>query len=154
MTKKYNIPLILDQYRRGVSAPKIAKRLNCGASTIYRILRKNGMMNKNIKIILTEARSVLSEEARWTTDYFARDANGCPVGSSSDDAVCFCVLGAISRAAYNRDFSTVEKNEAVNFMTDVVQDDFGFHEVADFNDNERTKHEDVLKLFDKALEGL
>ena len=49
--------------------------------------------------ILGRARQILATPAHWTQDAMARDAAGNPVHPQSPAAVCWCIGGALSRAA-------------------------------------------------------
>ena len=53
--------------------------------------------------ILRKADALLATEACWTRDEFAKNAHGRRVSVGSDLAACFCVHGAIARAAGVRD---------------------------------------------------
>lgn len=47
--------------------------------------------------LLREARGYVERD--WTQNAFARNAEGIPVDSTSRDAVCWCAVGAMNRAA-------------------------------------------------------
>lgn len=38
---------------------------------------------------------LLSDPAKWTQDANARDKHGNPVNAESEDAVCWCLIGAL-----------------------------------------------------------
>jgi hypothetical protein len=50
--------------------------------------------------VLRLARALITNPAHWTTRHTARDRNGEPVHEWSLEAVSFCAIGAINRAAY------------------------------------------------------
>lgn len=52
--------------------------------------------------VLKAARDLISDRSRWTTGDFAKDADGLPVPAASPDAVCWCSVGAIYKAADER----------------------------------------------------
>ena len=44
----------------------------------------------------TTVAELLCDKSRWTTGHYARSANG-PCSPLSDDAECFCIIGAMRR---------------------------------------------------------
>lgn len=57
---------------------------------------------ETVRAVLTDARALIADEATWTKGVAARNRDGAPVTSTDPEAVCFCTIGAISRAAYQR----------------------------------------------------
>ena len=91
--------------------------------------------------VLTKARDLISSPERWTQGASARSASGDVVHVSSPDAVSWCALGAIEKAA---DYKETWFEEAVK-LCDVIP-----HGIATFNDSHA--HAEVLAAFDKAIE--
>ena len=124
-------------------------------------------MNATV-IVLTNTRTVLTDPARWTQGEFARKASGIGTTSMNPEAVCFCLLGAVSRAAYGTQFVTKEEDydtfregatNARNELFNTLNIEHEFYEFAGrdipgFNDNPDTKHEHVLALIDKTIARL
>lgn len=54
------------------------------------------MSNKDIAL---KAIELVSRRGAWTQHFEARDKDGEQVEATSDEAVCFCMLGAYTRAA-------------------------------------------------------
>lgn len=72
---------------------------------------------------------------KWTKGEMAKDADGFPVFSTQDSAVCWCLLGAINRAC------GIDANRVVIFNK------LGFkkiNELTDWNDAPERTHSDVL----------
>lgn len=51
---------------------------------------------------LSEARELIADPRHWTSRAAARDAAGLPTFPVSDDAVCWCAMGALVRATDRR----------------------------------------------------
>lgn len=52
--------------------------------------------------ILKEVRAILDNPENWIKGAFARNSEGYVVNASSDDATCFCSLGAVRKACNNK----------------------------------------------------
>ena len=92
---------------------------------------------------LKAARQLISDPAKWTQGWFARNALGELVDVDSSSAVCFCSIGALCRvesAAYSEAKRTLERN-----ISDGLS--LGW-----FNDTHT--HAEVLALFDAAIAEL
>jgi len=98
--------------------------------------------------ILKGARAILSDPDHWTREFQARNAGGDPVAWKRPEAECFCLMGAINRAAYDINLGyTEEAYEAMN-----VVERFITNSIPAFNDNPTTDHEAVIKTLDSAIE--
>lgn len=108
----------------------------------------------SISQILISAKVVIEKPENWTRGWFARDAENNPVHSAERNAVCFCSLGAVRKVMFGPESTEPCRDKTynliVNLMDDVVRDTFNECNVPTFNDN--TTHEEVLKMFDKAIE--
>ena len=51
--------------------------------------------------VIARALKLVSDEQTWTRGSFARNAQGRPCPIRSSEAVRFCAVGALSRAAYD-----------------------------------------------------
>jgi len=101
-------------------------------------------MTNKIADVLRHAKEVIDTPDKWTKDHYAVDANGRDV--SIEDAVCFCLGGAIGRAGHDmgagpRDFWIMRLS-----LTSAIGGS-----IASFNDNESTTFEDVHKALDDAI---
>lgn len=110
--------------------------------------------------ILKGTRELLSDPARWTKGQFARDKGGFVTRLTSNDAVCWCVRGAILKTyddhglffldLFYLSTRLIERALPADLVSKSKED--GKDPIVDFNDDPNTTHEDVLKVLDKAIE--
>lgn len=91
--------------------------------------------------VLAEARSLI--EKGWARGAFARYRNGKRCGSMDERAACFCVEGAICRAAFGTVYA---RREAMKAMQAAA----GTAALHKFNDAQPSK-KPVLAAFDRAI---
>ena len=96
--------------------------------------------------LLREARKLLEDPSHWTKGAFAKAAAGCAIASTSDNAVCWCAIGALRR--FDRGGYSAAYSNAVFVLQCCVSGSGG---VAEFNDDPNTTHADVLAMFDRAI---
>lgn len=97
---------------------------------------------------LKSARDLISQKGAWIQGTFARDKNGFDCEGIDPTAVCFCAMGAIDRAVG-------ETNSFFNFAWPLYRalDNAGFHNgISEWNDAPERTQEEVVALFDKAIE--
>jgi len=95
--------------------------------------------------VLKKARNLISKPENWTQGYAARNKLGAPVHIYSEDANCFCAVGAVGRAVHELELNSKERDVLLLSYFDPV-----LHtSVAEFNDS--NTHNKVLELFDKAI---
>lgn len=121
-------------------------------------------MNKETALlalpVLREARALISDPSRWTKGAEARDIGGKSISSRSDSAVCFCSSGAVEHIVWrDRASCPVSTNKALFAgliaLCEEVERDTGYRKPIEvWNDNEARTHEEVLTLFDLAIERL
>jgi hypothetical protein len=94
------------------------------------------------------------------------DAEGNPTGFTKSQApVCFCSLGALTRAMWDR-IEVVNKlvsadtqdevYEQYSVQYDIVYDymsSLAGQDLVDFNDSLNTHHSDIVNLFDLAIDN-
>ncbi len=97
--------------------------------------------------LLTKAKAVIADPRRWTQGWYAKDAEGQPVGSRKSYAVCWCSLGALHAVAHEE--NTYNTRSAAAWYLTRVSVEFGYIGISDFNDN--SSHEAVMKAWDKAI---
>ena len=97
--------------------------------------------------LLIKAKAVIADPKHWTQDWYAKDAEGQPVGPRKSYAVCWCSLGAFGKVAHEE--NTYAARFAAAGYLDVVVDEYGYSDVSDFNDN--SSHETVMRAWDKAI---
>src|SRR6185295_865294 len=71
---------------------------NGAAGSIIPAMELTPSERQQIRDILLAVDSLLASEKAWTTDVEARDARGVRTDPRAEDAVCWCVEGAIRRA--------------------------------------------------------
>jgi len=123
-------------------------------------------MNNNLSPLqaLTAARELLSDPTKWTKRYYAQDKTLHAVDILSEDASCFCSVGAlckvngVSTEAYNRMSGSLLPGrdiltEAANKLADGMDDLERASEIAGPVDvNDLLGHKHVLQMFDIAIE--
>jgi hypothetical protein len=91
---------------------------------------------------LKAARQLITDPAKWTQGWFARNAAGENVNALSQSAVCFCALGALDK--FNAVPATIDAITR-QLPSDLVT-------ISKFNDTHT--HAEVLALFDAAIAEL
>ena len=100
--------------------------------------------------LLKAARARIERPEAWTQVESARDASGHPVGSTRADAVCWCILGALSYAgaagALGDDGPPLRELRAT-LGGDLVS-------ISEWNDAPDRTHAEVIDLFDRTIARL
>lgn len=100
--------------------------------------------------VLTETRKLLSVPERWTKKQFARDALGGTADPTGPLAVCFCVEGAIHRAAVG-DAHIEARLAAKQILRQAIG--LGVLDgLPGWNDAPERTHAEVLAAFARAIE--
>jgi hypothetical protein len=108
--------------------------------------------NDSVLSILRAARTLLSTKSRWTKCTLARNKKGVPVLPRSSGASSWCLLGALEKCAEGRaKRRQVECYAVTEAVSCFLPRPYRF--LSTFNDNEETKHKDVLRLLDRAIKG-
>lgn len=93
---------------------------------------------------LKAARDLISDPAKWTQRYFARDVQGNPVNARMNEAVCFCALGAVERiCGFQWEYTTIGKILDARCQT--------LHNTCTSTFNDKHSHDEVLALFDDVI---
>lgn len=108
------------------------------------------MYNRVVEL-LTKAKKLIDKPEKWTKKAGSRDAGGVSVDVSSNQSVCFCSLGALIKA---QPFEPVLFGAAKDLLDSscpkfFLGDTPGW--ILAYNDAAETTHEDVMKVFDKAI---
>lgn len=98
------------------------------------------------KKVLEETLRIIESPERWTQGVAARDKHGNPCMATDDAARCWCVLGALSRAAENIPKGWDARGEAYDILASCLP---GGMSIGLYND--RGKHEDAVRLLKNAL---
>lgn len=94
--------------------------------------------------VLVAARELLSDEKRWTRYDLAHDVDGVEIGPRSENAVCWCVMGAVHKFSPG---VAPGVGGALNLVHNAVGGP-----IPEFNDDPETTHADVLRVLDVAIE--
>lgn len=105
-------------------------------------------MNPTLEVLI-KAREIIADPKRWTQGWYAKDCDGVMTDSMNADAVCWCSMGALTKAAHAID-NREAKYLATRVLADVIDQKFVAYSVLDYNDHH--SHEEVLQMFDKAIE--
>ncbi|MBC2806583.1 hypothetical protein C3Y94_025875 [Rhizobium ruizarguesonis] len=101
--------------------------------------------------ILAAGRELLSNPDHWTKGAPARDRKGESIIPYDPKATCFCTIGAIHKVVGPQQLEL--KRQVVGYLIEAL--DTG-HKVSAilsaFNDHPKTSHDQVLELWDKAIE--
>lgn len=92
---------------------------------------------------LRAARELLTPEGAWIQEAFAQDATGHPVSPRSENAVCWCVMGALKRNDWNLVGIFAE---AFRYLCSAVDE-----WAPDWNDKPGRTQAEVLTAFSKAI---
>ena len=95
--------------------------------------------------VLKAARAKLAQG--WTQEMLARDWQGAEVPSHSDEALCWCMVGAIHAVTQSEE----ERNAALLQLELSLGQGELCECVTEFNDDDGTTIEDVLALCDRAI---
>lgn len=96
---------------------------------------------------LIEAKALIQDKKNWTVRVFARDAKGFDVPPNSEDATCFCAMGALAKVM-GKDYIDYRADEVVSLNAAAL--DMGYISAAKLNDH--AGHEKVMLMFKKAIE--
>ncbi len=99
--------------------------------------------------VLIYARELLTDAAHWAKGFYAYDASGEMCGSYDDEAVCFCLQGAINRAikhlGYYEPFATAQ------MIIQEIDTMFPEKSVVHWNDQKERTHGEVLAKLDELI---
>lgn len=99
--------------------------------------------------VLVLAKEKISTPDKWTKGVGARNSKGEWINVFSKDAACFCSIGAIMNVCENISI----RLETYKILRNSFPSIFNNYTVASFNDSYATTHDDVMKVFDKAIEA-
>ena len=102
--------------------------------------------------ILKRAKKLISDPKRWTKNAFAKASDGNVISPESDNAVCWCSMGAVRKASfgksrYDQAKATLEMAAKRFRIVGVDRDVAPIPE--DVNDHR--DHATVMRMFDSAI---
>ena len=104
--------------------------------------------------VLTAAKSLIAKRGGWTKDEAARTRAGTPTQIQDPKACSFCTMGAIARASGAQYMNEI-KLEISQLLVKAAGIERASHPpgaIMIWNDKTTTKKQDVLALFDRAIE--
>lgn len=93
-----------------------------------------------------KAFELLAKPESWTKGAFARNLKKESIDSGSEDAVCWCVTGAIAKTYCYQEYSQF------SYFLDKMKNDLKIPKekmITTWNDDPNTTHEDVINLLKK-----
>ena len=103
--------------------------------------------------ILNLAKKKIADSHNWTQGTAARDMFGDAVSVTSKDAVCWCAVGSL------QSLSLSETENGIGAIACLYLDKASGIHITNYGDlrssaqfNDTHSHEEVMKLFDKAIE--
>lgn len=99
---------------------------------------------------------LLSEPGRWTQGVTARNSQGIQVGAISRDAVCWCLIGAVTHAYHDGDQMRMLRRMLAAVLAEMRQARLSSSErdmipiIAEWNDAPERTHADILRVVRKA----
>ena len=110
-------------------------------------------MKTNALLILKEARALV--EKGWTQNAEARNKRGAECSKLDRHACAWCITGAMDAVSYKRfTLASLDWQEAVRAIRIAINRDVEYTFLSDWNDAPGRKKEEVLAVFDKAIESL
>ena len=95
--------------------------------------------------LLTDAKELISDERDWV--------KGTPLAIREDGTEAHCAIGACNYVALKSDtYSFGDLRDAYNYLKASLPEDLERQHVATYNDRPETTHDDIMALFDRAIE--
>jgi hypothetical protein len=107
---------------------------------------------------LKKAKEKIKSPYSWTKDSLVKGlySDGTLRECHLDDeiACCWCSIGAVMAVVPDGSSYEFTGNvaRAVSILNDICRQENGFNNVAVFNDSPDTTHQDVMEVFDRAIE--
>lgn len=106
-------------------------------------------MNTELRDVLIRAKALIAKPSSWTRGALARPKNrNKTVASKDPDAVCWCAIGALSKACEFKSYESAFQAEAL-LNRIAVRLDPRMKGTPMYNDNHT--HSEVMSLFDAAI---
>lgn len=100
--------------------------------------------------VLKAARDIISTPDKWTQRSYARAADNYPVAVGMKDACKFCALGAVLKVS-ERTYAGPDDFAPMAILEGVAHQ---YHDmsVVGYNDSPNTSHQDIMELYDRAIQ--
>ena len=99
--------------------------------------------------LLIDARELIEDPVNWLKGTSAAKADGGHADYDDPEACKFCSTGALEAATLRGGYEGWAFAQAFGRLEDAVPS----RQIVGFNDADTTTHEDVLALFDRAIEA-
>lgn len=100
--------------------------------------------------VLINARKLIDNPQSWTQHKYARDSDGRAVPGESEQAVCWCAIGALQRVSTLINDKRFNQEASACLLAAIKPDSsMGLISVARYND--KHTHAEVINLFDEAI---
>ena len=109
---------------------------------------------KEVDRILRKAKDLIDTPEKWAKNQMARNVNGMHVNVRNPDAVCFCSLGALYRAAHVLGIGYVRHIGLVDACEEVLMKYTGRCNLTYFNDQYDRNHDEIMHLFDQGIQSI
>lgn len=104
--------------------------------------------------LLQGARALLTPPQNWTQGYSARKADGTEAVVTTDEAVCWCLSGALEWAYQVQPTKRSDFNDARFHLRREIIASTMHAGIVSFNDAPDRKHHEVLAALDRTIERL
>ena len=98
--------------------------------------------------VLIAARDTIKDPRNWCKYYGAKNDRGDACHPKSPDAIKFCMSGAVTNVVNKLNPMFESTRMTIHTLRDVVPC------IEDFNDDDKTLHEDVINVFDIVIEKM
>jgi hypothetical protein len=95
---------------------------------------------------LTLAQDLIRDPRKWTKGYFARNERGTMVEANSQNATCWCAVGAVLKVSNYSPYLGLSNNKVIRLLSQASNDVIVPH----FNDNPDVTHGDIMAMFNRA----
>lgn len=106
------------------------------------------MGDLTVSEVLSKAADLIEPEGAWTQGAFARTAKERAVGPEESPAVCWCLAGALMRAAPNA--GATIRNDTLGRCRSAVAEVIGMGNLASWNDDRKRTQAQVVAALRKA----
>lgn len=101
--------------------------------------------------LLKRARKLINKG--WCQRASARDAFGRPRDAKAKDAASYCILGALCAADFNSGGSSDAHKTSLNGLFRIIdRKNEGLYGLSGYNDTTGRTKQEILSLFDQAIE--
>lgn len=96
-----------------------------------------------------KVRELLSDKSKWSKHHYAQDASGKPTSPHSENAVAWCLVGAIEKC-YGMSHSTKSYGAAARALRCAAGELFGAHGLVPWQDRTDVTFGHIQQVLQKA----